>query len=99
MLAAQLAAPSYRRGRHPRNSWSIHFIRRNIFFPPMTNRVWLLDVFSGILSSLNKQFKPQMNTDGHRSEGVANEPTVTRRVKDVSQRNLCSSVFICGFRL
>jgi hypothetical protein len=37
-----------------------------------------------------------MNTDGHRSEGVAKRTGVTQRRKDVFQRNLCSSVFICG---
>ena len=49
-------------------------------------------------SSLKKQLKPQMNTDRHRSEGVAHETAVTQRVKDVFQSNLCSSVSICGFR-
>jgi hypothetical protein len=41
--------------------------------------------------------KPQMNTDRHRSEGVAKKPAVTQQVKDFFHKNLCSSVFICGF--
>ena len=38
-----------------------------------------------------------MNTDRHRSEGVAKKPVVTQQVKDFFHKNLCSSVFICGF--
>src|ERR1039458_2574516 len=34
-----------------------------------------------------------MNTDRHKSAGV------TKRVRDAFQRNLCSSVSICGFRV
>jgi hypothetical protein len=37
-----------------------------------------------------------MNTDEHRSEGVAMYKEITQWVKDDFQRNLCSSVFICG---
>jgi hypothetical protein len=38
-----------------------------------------------------------MNTDGHKSEGIAKKPVVTQQVKDFFHKNLCSSVFICGF--
>jgi hypothetical protein len=41
--------------------------------------------------------KPQMDTDRHRSEGAAKKPAVTQQVKDFFHKNLCSSVFICGF--
>jgi hypothetical protein len=40
-----------------------------------------------------------MDTDKHRSEGVAKKARVTQRAKDAFQRNLCSSVSICGFLL
>jgi hypothetical protein len=40
--------------------------------------------------------EPQMNTDGHRSEGVAKKTVVSQQVKDFFHKNLCLSVCICG---
>ena len=37
-----------------------------------------------------------MNTNRHRSEGVAKKPAVTQRVKDFFHKNLSPSVCICG---
>jgi len=47
--------------------------------------------------TLSKQLKPQMDTDRHRSEEVAKKPGVIQGVKASLQKNLCSSVSICGF--
>ncbi|MBF8305492.1 MAG: hypothetical protein HW398_680, partial [Acidobacteria bacterium] len=44
-----------------------------------------------------KQVKPQMDTDGHRSEGVAERTDATPEVNRFLGIDLCLSVSICGF--
>ena len=48
-------------------------------------------------STWKKQLKPQMNTDEHRYEGVAERTDVTPEVNRFLWKNLCLSVSICGF--